>query len=156
MVALAALVLVVAWLTAGAMAVRSVSRIWLRHWVDRQLRGGASAALFVERPQRLLLASATAVALTVFVAGALIGRAAAGAGPGALARSIALYAMVLLLVGQLVPRALARRWSTSLVPVLLPVLRAADLVLCPLLWTVRRVSRPQHTADSPDLSTALV
>ena len=28
----------VAWLTAGAMAVRSVSRIWLRHWAERQLR----------------------------------------------------------------------------------------------------------------------
>ena len=24
--------LIVAWLTSGAMAVRSVSRIWLRHW----------------------------------------------------------------------------------------------------------------------------
>ena len=34
---------VVALLTAGGMAVRSVSRIWLRHWAERQLRGSGAA-----------------------------------------------------------------------------------------------------------------
>ena len=46
--------LVVAWLTAGGMAMRSVSRIWLRHWVERRLRGGGAATIYLERPQRLL------------------------------------------------------------------------------------------------------
>jgi hypothetical protein len=38
MMAKAALVIcivLVAWLTAGGMAVRSASRIWLRHWAER-------------------------------------------------------------------------------------------------------------------------
>mgnify|MGYP006205813477 CR=1 FL=1 len=34
--------LVVAWLNAGAMAVRSASRIWLRHWAEQRLRGAPS------------------------------------------------------------------------------------------------------------------
>ena len=49
--------IVVAWLTAGGMAVRSVSRIWLRHWAERQLRGAAAAVTYLERPHRLLTAA---------------------------------------------------------------------------------------------------
>jgi putative hemolysin len=40
---------IVAWLTAAATAVRSVSRIWLRHWVEQQLSGSGAAALCLER-----------------------------------------------------------------------------------------------------------
>ena len=65
--------LVVAWLTAAATAVRSVSRIWLRHWVERQLNGGAVAELYLDRPQRLLLAAGTGIASMVFALGALLG-----------------------------------------------------------------------------------
>jgi len=36
---------IVAWLTAAATAVRSVSRIWLRHWAEQQLSGSGAAAL---------------------------------------------------------------------------------------------------------------
>nr|MBA3891875.1 hypothetical protein [Gemmatimonadaceae bacterium] len=39
---------VVGWLTAGSMAVRSVSRIWLRHWAERRLRGAATALTYLE------------------------------------------------------------------------------------------------------------
>ena len=35
---------IVACLTAAATAVRSVSRIWLRHWVERRLSGAQTAA----------------------------------------------------------------------------------------------------------------
>src|SRR5947208_3174119 len=44
--------LIVGWLTAGAMAVRSVSRIWLRHWTERRLRGPGAAAPFEGRRGR--------------------------------------------------------------------------------------------------------
>ena len=37
----------VASLTAAATAVRSVSRIWLRHWVERRLSGAQTAALYL-------------------------------------------------------------------------------------------------------------
>src|SRR5581483_7814249 len=64
--------LIVAWLTAGGMAVRSVSRIWLRHWAERQLRGAAAAVMYLERPHRLLTAASAGVALTLLVSGMLV------------------------------------------------------------------------------------
>ena len=61
--------LAVAWLTAGGMAVRSVSRIWLRHWAERRLQGGGAATIYLERPQRLLAAAGTGVAAILLVGG---------------------------------------------------------------------------------------
>jgi len=40
---------IVACLTAVATAIRSVSRIWLRHWAERRLRGAPSVDLYLER-----------------------------------------------------------------------------------------------------------
>lgn len=132
-------VAVVGCLTAVATAVRSVSRIWLRHWVERRLSGSQIAELFLERPQRLLLAASTGVAITVFFAGTLIGSLVEG-GIGARARAIVIYAFALLLFGQLIPRAIARRWSNVIIPVLLPALRVVEFVLSPLLIVVRRLT----------------
>ena len=72
--------IVVAVLTAGGMAVRSVSRIWLRHWAERQLRGAAAAVTYLERPHRLLTAANVGVALTLLIAGLFLGAAERGAG----------------------------------------------------------------------------
>ena len=69
---------IVAWLTAAATAVRSVSRIWLRHWVEQQLSGSGAAALYLERPHGLLLTASTGVALTVFTSGVILANAAGG------------------------------------------------------------------------------
>jgi putative hemolysin len=65
--------LLVAWLTAGAMAVRSASRIWLRHWAERRLRGASTVLMFLERPIRLLTAANAAIALTLGWVGVWIG-----------------------------------------------------------------------------------
>ena len=121
---------VVAWLTAGGMAVRSVSRIWLRHWAERQLRGAAAAAAYLERPHRLLTAMNTGVALTLLVSGMLIG--VAGEGIGVVVGS-AIFAGLVVLLAQLLPRAIARRWPSQVAPIVLPVLRAADLVTTPIV-----------------------
>src|SRR5215213_605137 len=131
--------IIVACLTAVATAVRSVSRIWLRHWVERRLRGAPSAELYLERPQRLLLAAATGIAVTVYVAGALIG-AVGGVSLPIVARRLAVFAIVVLIIGQLIPRTIARRWPTAVLPVLLPVLRAVEIVLSPFIVVARRVS----------------
>lgn len=129
---------VVAWLTAAATAVRSASRIWLRHWVERRLSGAVSAELYLERPHRMLLAATTGVSLTVFSAGAYIGTNAATTST---VMQLAIgYSLALLVVGQLIPRAVARRWPSQLIPVLLPPVRALDLALSPLLALVRRVT----------------
>jgi putative hemolysin len=128
-----------ACLTGAATAVRSVSRIWLRHWAEQRLRGAPSADLYLERPQRLLLAAATGVAVTVYVAGALIG-SVGDVSLAVVARRLAVFALIVLVVGQLIPRAVARRWPTALLPVLLPLLRGVEIVLAPFVVVARRVT----------------
>lgn len=130
---------IVAWLTAAATAVRSVSRIWLRHWAEQQLSGSGAAALYLERPHGLLLAASTGVALTVFSSGVILANAARGSMLVLLAEGF-VFALVLLVVGQLVPRAVARRWAPQLIPVLLPPLQALEMVLNPALRLVRRLA----------------
>jgi putative hemolysin len=153
--------IIVACLTAVATAVRSVSRIWLRHWVEQRLRGAPSAELYLERPQRLLLAAATGVAVTVYVAGTLIG-AVGGVTVPIIARRLAIFAIVVLVIGQLIPRAIARRWPTVIVPILLPVLRGFEIALSPFVVVARRVTSwltprtPQPAAtDRDDLEDLL-
>ena len=140
-VLLVILLVVVAWLVAASMAVRSVSRIWLRHWAEQRLHGyGSSAAdLFLERPQRLILAGGTGVALMVFLAGAVIG---ASSTQGArVAERVLLAALAVLLFGQVLPRAVSRRFATTLVPVLLPALHLVDLLFAPVNWIGRQLLR---------------
>lgn len=133
------LVLLVAWLTAAATAVRTVSRIWLRHWVERKLTGSASAEVYLARPQRLLLAAGTVVAALTFTIGAVAGSQAQSG--MALARALVVAVLLLLVVGQLVPRAIARHWGVALVPVLLPALHALGVVVSPVLWLAERAAR---------------
>lgn len=130
---------IVACLTGAATAVRTVSRIWLRHWAEQRLRGSPSADLYLERPQRLLLASATGVAVTVYVAGALIGSVGNVSIP-VVGRRLAIFALVVLVAGQLIPRAVARRWPTVVLPVLLPILRGVEIGLTPFVAVARRVT----------------
>jgi putative hemolysin len=121
---------VTAVLTAGSIAVRSVSRIWLRHWVERRLAGATLAELYLDRPQRLIVSGGAAIALTVFVAGA--GVASIDATPADVALHALVLAVGVILLGQVVPRALARRWPALAVPVLVPLLHAVDALLLPL------------------------
>jgi putative hemolysin len=138
------LLCVVAWLTAAAGAVRSTSRIWLRHWVERRLRGAETAELYLARPQRLLLAAGSGNALAVFLAGLVIGagQAARETDAFAIVWRVALWALAVLVAGQVIPRAIARRWATPLVPVLLPPLRILDVMVAPLARTIRALVRP--------------
>jgi putative hemolysin len=57
-------------------------------------------------------------------------------------------------VGQLLPRAIARRWGVVLVPVLLPALHALGVVVSPVLWLAERAARAvappaPRTPDDP-------
>ena len=143
--------IVVAWLTAGSMAVRSVSRIWLRHWAERQLRGAAAAATYLERPHALLTAANAGVALALLVAGMMLGSVTGGA---ALVWASLVLAGIVVLGGQLLPRALARRWPVEVAPFTLPVLRLADVVTRPILAAGRTaagfvvVRREEPAAES--------
>jgi putative hemolysin len=143
---LAAVVVLVAWLTAGGMTVRTVSRIWLRHWAEQRLRGASAAMTYLERPQRLLTAASAAVSVTVVVAGLLLGAGHIGS-HARFSIALFLYALVLLVLGQILPRAIARRWPSELVPLVMPVLRVAEFVATPILAIGRAVAR---SAGRPD------
>ena len=131
--------LLVATLTAAASALRSVNRIWLRHWVEERLAGGARTSLSVEDVHRLLLAASTGVALVAFATGAAIGTRWAMT-RSALLEQIAIAALLVLIVGQLIPRAVGRRWATRLVPALVPGLRALAAMLEPLMRPARALA----------------
>lgn len=134
-------VIALAWLTAGSTAVRSVSRIWLRHWAERRLRGSSAAALYLERPQRLLATAATGAAFVIAIAGMAVGGWRQETVPQRAAWLLA-AAGVLLVGGRIIPRALARRWAAPLVPALLPGLRVLELALSPLHALARQAARP--------------
>jgi len=140
-------VVATAWLTAAAAAVRSVSRIWLRHLAEQGTRGSDAVALYLERPQRLLLAAGTAIMLVAVATGIAMGAAPAAAPLRAVLRLLA-AALALLLLGQLLPRAIGRRWGVALVPVLVPVLRLVDVVLGPVAEGVRRLASRQSTGQA--------
>jgi putative hemolysin len=133
--------LLVASMTAAATAVRSVSRIWLRHWAERQIAGATTdqAAPALRKPHEYLLAAGTGIAAAVFSLGALI---AYREDRAELMRDLVVATLALLLVGQVIPRAIARHWATALVPVLAPLLRVLDALFGPLLGFAARLVRP--------------
>jgi putative hemolysin len=128
---LALLLLVTALLTAAATALRSASRLWLRDWVEQQLTGKVTAEAYLERLHELLAASVSAGALVVICAGIAIGTQP-DADPLATILAIVIFGLAALVLGQLFPRAIARRWSAKLVPVLLPTLRGTSALLSPV------------------------
>ena len=145
--------LMVAWLTAGAMAVRSASRIWLRHWAEQRLRGAATVLVYLERPQRLLAAAQTGAALTVGFVGLWIGwRSPRDEGVAIL--SVVGYAAVVILFGHLVPRAIARRWPSFVIPLTVPVLQLIETITSPILAAGRRIGGTPETPATPSPSPA--
>ena len=148
-------VVIVAWLTAAATAVRSVSRVWLRRWAEQRLAtpAGLGESALLARPQRLVMAAGAGTALLVATAGALLG---AGDGRSAWAVSGETIALVLafLIVGQLVPRAIARRWAPGLLPVLVPPLDVAAFILAPALDVARAVGRSLTPGSHPAVAAA--
>jgi putative hemolysin len=138
---LVVIVVIIAWLTGGAMAVRSASRIWLRHWAEQSLGGAHVVESYLDRPQRLLGAASAGVATTALIAGLLLGGGHPDTGGHLVfALWLLVFATVLLIFGQIVPRVVARRWPSSVVPVTIPVLRVAQFVTAPILKISRIVS----------------
>ncbi|MDQ3699275.1 MAG: hemolysin family protein [Gemmatimonadota bacterium] len=145
--ALAPILLLLALLTAAATAVRSVSRIWLRHWAEHRLVGSGSAEAYIDRPQRLLLGATTGAALLVVGAGLTIG--ASTPTPLSLVVELALFGAVMLVVAQSLPRVIGRRWATVLVPVLLPMLRGVSAAMTPVVRAAQAVARAAVTRPGP-------
>lgn len=130
---------IVAWLTAASMAVRSASRIWLRHWAERRLRGAATVLMYLERPIRLLTAANAAIALTLGLVGLWIGWRSASRENVAML-TLGGYSAIVVFFGHLMPRAVARRFPSAIIPFGMPLLRVADVVMTPLLSIGRSLS----------------
>lgn len=149
---------VMAVLTLGATAVRTVSRLWLRHWIEHRAGGVGAMARYLERPTRLVHAAGTAAMLVVFATGALIAMAD-GLNAWTFVGDVAVFLVLLLVFGQLLPRAIGRRWAPVIVPVMVPVLRLVDLALAPfhaIAYTVRRwVSPARGTEQDSDARDGL-
>ena len=138
---LAVALVLIAVLTAGGMAMRSVSRIWLRHWVEQRLRGSAVALAYLERPQRLIIASSAVIALLLVLSGELIAADHWGNVEG-LVTGLATFTVLIIVFGQLLPRAVARRFAPTVASVLSPLLEAAAMIASPIAAAGRLASRP--------------
>lgn len=152
-IALIACLVLVAWLSAGSMAVRSASRIWLRHWAERRLRGSTTVLGYLERPHRLLISATASIAATLCFAGAYIGWRATG--PAAALATLVPYAALVVVFGYIIPRAVARRWPSAMIPVTMPVLNAAERVLAPILRASRSASAPHQQQDEDEPREAM-
>ena len=147
-------VLVIGVLTAGATAVRSVSRIRLRHLVERGLTGVKAAELYLEHPHRLLGSAASGIALACVAAGVWLGVHDGNHAPRVIGY-VALTALAVLVLGQVVPRVAARRYDAAMLPILLPVLRAATLATLPVNVLARLIDRSLRGAEPPPSATAI-
>ena len=140
-VALFLALLAVATITAGATSLRSVGRIWLRRWIDQRLAGAGGDEEALDRQQRLLEAGTAATAWVVGLAGVALALSS-DARPGRLAIEGVIFVLALLVLGQLVPRAIARRRASRMLPALMPVLRAVAALLWPFVRAAHALARP--------------
>ncbi|MCE2903248.1 MAG: CBS domain-containing protein [Gemmatimonas sp.] len=143
-------VAIVGVLTLGATAIRAVSRLWLRHWIEHRSGGVGAMTRYLERPMRLVHAAGTASMLTVFTTGSILALVD-GLRAWAFVRDVLLLLVLLLVCGQLLPRAIGRRWAASIVPVMVPLLRVVDLGLAPfhLLANLLRTAVTRPTSPTP-------
>jgi putative hemolysin len=142
----------VAAMTLASHAVRKVSRIWLRHWVEQRLRGAGLAEAYLEQPQRLQLAAGAGAAALVISGGALLSLALHD-DPSLLGIWLTLTAVGVLLFGVAIPRAVGQRWAVPLAPFLLPVLQLVEVLLGVFLLPARaleRVMNPETAATPAD------
>ncbi len=117
----------------------NVSRIWLRHRSDMDGRGSIVARQYLEGPQRVNVAAGAAVAAAAFTTGALVADIGVDTElqPGWwVAVRVLAWAVVFVLFGQLVPRAIGRRWPTVVVPPLSPLIAALLDLGRPVRWLV--------------------
>lgn len=138
----------VAAMTLASHAVRAVSRIWLRHWVEQRLRGAGLAEAYLEQPQRLQLAAGAGAAAAVIAGGAAMSLTLRNE-PTMLAIWLALTSIGVLIAGVAIPRAIGQRWAVPLARFLLPLLQIVELLLGVFLLPARaleRLMRPELAA----------
>ncbi|HUP18948.1 MAG TPA: CNNM domain-containing protein [Gemmatimonadota bacterium] len=147
--AVAGAVVAVATLALAELAIVSVGRLRLRRWVREKIRGTEWAdEEAVDGPLRLLAPILVGQTFTLTLAAALVARAVSGTGPvdaaGAL-RGAAWTCLVLVpplyLLGETLPRALARARAHQLFPFVAAAVQRVGWLFRPLTAAAHMVSR---------------
>jgi putative hemolysin len=127
---------VTAFFSAAEMAFIAANRLRLRHLAES---GSGTAARYLEsfrRPERVLSTAMMGVTIAHITASSLATWALIPAWPRAAALVATLtLTPLMLVVGEVIPKAIAREWATVLIRVCFPVIEVAGAVLRPLTWT---------------------
>ncbi len=137
--------LLVAGVNAALGGFAAASRIWLRHRADSSGRGSSVAQHFLEGPQRVTVAAGSAVAAAAFTTGALVADIGVDTNPQPgwwVALRVAAWAIVFVLFGQLVPRAIGRRWPIPMASLFSPLVAALLDLGQPVRWIVLPLVAP--------------
>jgi putative hemolysin len=107
--------------------------------------------VYLERPQRLIIASSATVAMILVLGGVLVA-SDGGDSAESVAWTLAAYAVAVIVFGQLLPRAVARRFAPGVASTLSPLLEAAAIVAAPVVAAGRLASRPfeKHARSNGD------
>jgi CBS domain containing-hemolysin-like protein len=132
---IAGCLLAIAFFSAGEMAFIAANRVRIRHLAER---GHRTAGLYLNafaRPERILAAAKMGVPLAHVVAASvatwtLLSRL----GPSAALVVTLVLTPLMLILGEVIPKALAREWATGLILRLFRPLTWAAWILGPLTW----------------------
>ena len=133
-----AAMLITALLSAAEMAFIAANRVRIRHLVEN---GNHTAARYLEafrRPERMLSAAMMGVTVAHITASSLATWALLPvAGGWAAAVATAVLVPLMLVFGEVIPKAVASEWATALILRLYRVLELAAIILSPLTWGAR-------------------
>jgi magnesium and cobalt exporter, CNNM family len=135
-----AAVVVTALLSAAEMAFIAANRVRIRHLAEN---GNVTAARYLEafrRPERMLSAAMMGVTVAHIAASSLATWALLPVARGWAAFFATVILVPLMLVfGEVIPKAVAGEWATALILRLYRVLAVAAVILSPLTWGARAV-----------------
>jgi CBS domain containing-hemolysin-like protein len=135
---IAAAMLVTALLSASEMAFIAANRVRIRHLAEN---GNQTAARYLEafrRPERMLSAAMMGVTVAHITASSLATWALLPvAGGWAAALATIILVPLMLVFGEVIPKAVASEWATALILRLYRVLEFAAAILSPLTWGAR-------------------
>ena len=133
-------VAVTAFFSAAEMAFIGANRLRLRHLAEA---GNRTAARYLEsfkQPERLLSTAMMGVTLAHIIASAVATWALIPVLGNMAAVAVTLFLTPLLLVfGEVIPKAVAREWSTALILSLFQVFELASKALSPLTWATNAI-----------------
>jgi putative hemolysin len=137
-----------AMFSGSEIALITISRVRLKHWVEKRFRGASLAEDYLEKPYRMINTILVGNNLVNIAASVLTAKLlldlypATGDNPIISAFVVpALVAPPLLLFGEIIPKALFRQSASRVFPYLARPLKISTILLTPLLWFTNGISR---------------